>query len=169
MSGSNEDYETVSASFQDIRGRGLGDPLLAVCDGAPGIIEAIETCIPGSESQRCLFHRMSNLAAKVAREDAWPEFREQARAAYQAQSRAIARDLPADLVRKWETELSSAVACFQDDFEACIAHLRMPVQAPQGDPDHQPAGAPVRRGAPPHEGDSQRLGERPCSSCVLRR
>ena len=128
MSGSKEDYETVSAFFQDMRGRGLGDPLLAVCDGAPGIIKAIETCFPRSERQRCLFHRMSNLAAKVSREDAWPEFREQARAAYQAPSRAIARGLAADLARKWENEFPTAVACFQDDFEACIAHLRMPVR-----------------------------------------
>ncbi len=128
MSGSKEDYETVSAFFQDMRGRGLGDPLLVVCDGAPGIIKAIETCFPRSERQRCLFHRMSNLAAKVSRAEAWPEFREQARAAYQAPSRAIARDLAADLVRQWESEFPSAVACFQDDFEACIAHLRMPVR-----------------------------------------
>ena len=83
---------------------------------------------PRSERQRCLFHRMSNLAAKVSREDAWPEFREQARAAYQAPSRAIARGLAADLARKWENEFPTAVACFQDDFEACIAHLRMPVR-----------------------------------------
>ena len=128
MSGSKEDYETVSAFFQNMRGRGLGDPLLAVCDGAPGIFEAIETCFPRSERQRCLFHRMSNLAAKVSGEDAWPEFREQARAAFQAPSRAIARDLAADLVRKWEKEFPSAAACFQDDFEACIARLRMPVR-----------------------------------------
>ncbi len=71
---------------------------------------------------------MSNLAAKVSRAEAWPEFRGQARAAYQAPSRAIARDLAADLVRKWESEFPSAVACFQDDFEASIAHLRMPVR-----------------------------------------
>ena len=103
MSGSKEDHETVSAFFQDMRARGLGDPLLVVSDGAPGIIKAIETCFPRSARQRCLFHRMSNLAAKVSREDAWPEFREQARAAYQAPSRAIARDLAADLVRTWET------------------------------------------------------------------
>ena len=128
MSGSKEDYETVSAFFQDMRGRGLGDPLLVVCDGAPGIIKATGTCFPRSERQRCLFHRMSNLAAKVSRDEAWPEFREQARAAYQAPSRAIARGLGADLVRKWEKEFPSAAACFQDDFEACIAHLRMPVR-----------------------------------------
>ncbi|MER9216456.1 IS256 family transposase [Mesorhizobium sp. M0663] len=126
MAGSKEDAETVSAFFQDMRGRGLGDPLLVVCDGAAGIIKAIETCFPRSERQRCLAHRMRNLAAKVP-EDRWPEFKARATAAYQAPSRAIARDLAAGLVKDYEAELPTAVACFMDDFEAAIAHLRMPI------------------------------------------
>ena len=126
MAGSKEDAETVSAFFQDMRARGLGDPLLVVSDGAPGIIKAIETCFPRSERQRCLAHRMRNLAAKVP-EDLWPEVKARATAAYQAPSRAIARDLAEGLVADFQTELPSAVACFQDDFEACIAHLRMPI------------------------------------------
>ena len=31
------------------------------------------------------------------------------------------------LVRDYERTLPSAVSCFMDDFEACIAHLRLPV------------------------------------------
>ena len=126
MAGSKEDSETVSAFFQDMRGRGLGDPLLVTSDGAPGIIKAIELCFPRSGRQRCLAHRMRNLAAKVP-DDLWPELKARATAAYQAPSRAIARDLAEGLVRDYESELPSAVACFTDDFEACIAHLRMPV------------------------------------------
>ena len=38
MAGSKEDVETVRAFFQNLRARGLGDPLLVVSDGAPGII-----------------------------------------------------------------------------------------------------------------------------------
>ncbi|WP_292385443.1 transposase [Mesorhizobium sp.] len=125
MAGS-KDAETVSAFFQDMRGRWLGDPLLVVCDGAAGIIKAIETCFPRSERQRCLAHRRRNLAAKVP-EDRWPEFKARATAAYQAPSRAIARDLAAGLVKDYEAELPSAVACFMDDFEAAIAHLKMPI------------------------------------------
>lgn len=126
MAGSKEDAETVSAFFQDMRSRGLGDPLLVASDGAPGIIKAIETCFPRSARQRCLAHRMRNLAAKVP-EDLWPDFKARAQAAYQAPSRAIARDLADGLVADYEKELPSAVACFQDNFEACIAHLRLPV------------------------------------------
>jgi putative transposase len=126
MAGSKEDAETVSAFFQDMRARGLGDPLLVVSDGAPGIVKALESCFPRSERQRCLAHRMRNLAAKVP-EDRWPEFKARATACYQAPSRAIARDLAAGVVADFETELATAVRCFTDDFEACIAHLRMPV------------------------------------------
>ena len=148
MAGSKEDAETVSAFFQDMRARGLGDPLLNVSDGAGGIIKAIETCFPRSERQRCLAHRMRNLAAKVP-EDQWPEFKARATAAYQAPSRAIARELAAGVVADFETELPSAVACFMDDFEAGLH--RAPQDAghpPSGGPHHEPAGASVRRGTP---------------------
>lgn len=126
MAGSKEDHETVSAFFQDMRARGLGDPLLVVSDGAGGIIKALESCFPRSERQRCLAHRMRNLAAKLP-EDVWPEFKARAKASYEAPSRAIARDLARGLVADYEADYPSAVACFMDDFEACIAHLRTPI------------------------------------------
>jgi len=70
---------------------------------------------------------MRNLAAKVP-EDLWPDFKARATAAYyHAPSRKIARDLAEGLVRDYESLLPSVVTCFMDDFEACIAHLRLPV------------------------------------------
>lgn len=126
MAGSKEDGETVSAFFQDMRARGLGDPLLVVSDGATGIIKAVETCFPRSARQRCLAHRMRNLAVKVP-EDLWPEFKTRVQASYQAPSRQIARELADGIVADYQSELPNAVACFMDDFEACIAHLRLPI------------------------------------------
>jgi putative transposase len=126
MAGSKEDTETVRAFFQDMRARGLGDPLIVVSDGAPGIIRAIEECFPRSARQRCLAHRMRNLAVKVPA-DLWPEFKARVTACYQAPSRAIARDLAQGIRADYAGCVPSAVACFEDDFEACIAHLRLPV------------------------------------------
>jgi putative transposase len=126
MAGSKEDTETVRAFFQDMRARGLGDPVLVVSDGAPGIIRAIEECFPRSARQRCLAHRMRNLAVKVPA-DLWPEFKARVTASYQAPSRAIARDLAAGIRADHAASVPSALACFEDDFEACIAHLRLPV------------------------------------------
>lgn len=107
MAGSKEDAETVSAFFQDMRARGLGDPLLVVSDGAPGVIKAIETCFPRSARQRCLAHRMRNLAAKVP-EDIWPEVKARVQAVYQAPGRAIARELAKGVVADFGKELPSA-------------------------------------------------------------
>jgi len=45
---------------EDMRHLGVGDPLLVVSDGAPGVIKAIEVCFPRSTRQRCLAHRMRN-------------------------------------------------------------------------------------------------------------
>src|SRR6478752_1334654 len=126
MAGSKEDTETVRAFFQDMRARGLGNPLIVVSDGAPGIIRAIEECFPRSARQRCLAHRMRNLAAKVSA-DPWPEFKARVTACYQAPSRAIARQLASGLRADYADLLPSALACFEDDFEACVAHLRLPV------------------------------------------
>jgi putative transposase len=97
MAGSKGDAETVTAFFQDMRGRGLGDPLLVVSDGAPGVIKAIETGFPRSARRRCLAHRVRDLAAKVP-EDQWPEVKARIQACYQAPSRAIARDLARGVV-----------------------------------------------------------------------
>jgi transposase-like protein len=69
---------------------------------------------------------MRNLAAKVP-EDLWPEFGARATAAYQAPSRKIARELAEGVVADYGTALANATACFMDDFEACIAHLRLPI------------------------------------------
>ena len=57
-------------------------PILAASDGAPGIIRAIEECFPRSARQRCLAHRMRNLAVKVPA-DQWPEFKARVMACYQ--------------------------------------------------------------------------------------
>ena len=67
--------------------------------------------------------KMRNLQSKVP-DAVWPEFKARAAACYQAASPALARLLRDDIATTYETELPSAVACLDDDFEACIAHLR---------------------------------------------
>jgi putative transposase len=55
MAGSKEDAETVTAFFEDMKGRGLNDPLLVTSDGTPGIIKAIEVCFPPTSSLESAF------------------------------------------------------------------------------------------------------------------
>jgi putative transposase len=95
MAGSKEDTETATAFFEDIKRRGLNDPLLVTSDGTPGIIKTIDVCFPRAARQRCLAHRMRNLAVKVPG-DVWPEFK--------VRGRAIARDLAAGVVADYSRQ-----------------------------------------------------------------
>jgi putative transposase len=124
--GSKEDTASCREFFQDLRRRGLPDPLLVVSDGAPGMIRAIEECFPRSVRQRCLAHKMRNLQSKVP-EGTWPEFKARAAACYQAASPALARLLHDDIAATFQAAVPAAVACLDDDFEACIAYLKFPL------------------------------------------
>ncbi len=101
-------------------------PVLVITDGAPGLIAAVEQVFPASLRQRCLAHKMRNLESKVPAER-WREFGPIARAVYQASSPALARLAKDEFLKTWARELPSAAACFGDDFEACIAHLRLSI------------------------------------------
>ena len=124
--GTKEDTSTCREFLRDLKARRMNEPILVVSDGAPGLIRAIEEVFPRSLRQRCLAHRVRNLEGKVP-EERWREVKAQALAAYQAASPMTARLVKDEFVRRYERELPSAVACFLDDFEACIAHLRLPI------------------------------------------
>lgn len=123
--GTKESTECCREFFEDLKRRGLGDPVLVVTDGAPGLIRAVEECFPQSLRQRCLAHRMRNIVAKLP-EEITAEFRQAVQASYQAPSPLMAEALRDHVVETYERGYPSAVRCFLEDFEACIAHLRCP-------------------------------------------
>jgi transposase-like protein len=123
--GTKESTECCRDFLEDLKRRGLREPVLVVTDGAPGLIRAVEECFPASRRQRCLAHRMRNLMAKLP-DEIRAEFATAARAAYQAPSLALARAVREDVVARFQQDYPTAVACFEDDFEACIAQLHCP-------------------------------------------
>ena len=133
MAGSKEDAETVTAFFEDMKRRGLKDPLLVTSDGAPGIIKAIEICFPRAARQACLAHRMRNLAAKLP-EDVWPEFKVRAQAVYQAPSRAIARELAAGVVADYGRKYDTAVCLLHGRLRSLHRAPAIPGHPPPRDP-----------------------------------
>ncbi len=126
LPGTKEDTVSCKEFLRDLKSRGLVDPVLVATDGAPGLIRAVEEVFPRSLRQRCLAHRMRNLQSKVP-EEQWREFKAQALSAYQASSPVLARLAREEFVKRFERELPSATKCFLDDFDACIAHLRLPI------------------------------------------
>ena len=54
-----------------MRRREAAEPLLVVCDGAPGMIRAIDGMPAAHRTSACLSHKVGNLQSKVP-EDLWP-------------------------------------------------------------------------------------------------
>jgi hypothetical protein len=84
-------------------------------------------------------------------------FKTRVQAAYQAPSRAIARELAAGIVADYGRKQERGVPCFMDDFESCIAHLRFPVTHRRAIRTTKLARAAVRRGAASPQDHSRRL------------
>jgi transposase-like protein len=124
--GTKEDTASSRDFLRDLRARGMNDPILVISDGAPGLLRAIEEVFPRSLRQRCLAHKIRNLEAKVP-EERWREVKAHAIACYQAASPMTARLIKEEFVKRYEGELPSAMACFLNDFEACIGHLKLPI------------------------------------------
>lgn len=125
--GTKEDAVSCREFIQDMKRRGLCDPLLVSTDGAPGLIKAVEECFPRSLRQRCLVHKMRNIQAKVTDEQLWPQIKAEASSVYQAANPETSRLLKEQFVKRWARKFPTAVACFEEDFEACIAHLIFPI------------------------------------------
>jgi putative transposase len=124
--GTKEDTGCCREFLRDLKARGMNEPVLVITDGAPGLVRAAEEVLPRAVRQRCLAHKMRNLEAKVP-EERWREVKALAAAAHQAASPMTARLIKDEFVKRYERGFPSAVACFLDDFEACIAHLRLPI------------------------------------------
>ncbi len=124
--GTKEDTASCRDFLREMKARNLADALLVATDGAPGLIRAVEEVFPRSLRQRCLAHKIRNLQSKVP-EEIWRELKGTALAAYQAGSPKLAAMAREDFVSRYEHDYPSATACFLDDFEACIAHLQLPI------------------------------------------
>ena len=59
--------------------------------------------------------------------EVWREVKGAAHAAYQAGSLKLAEFAKEDFVAHYEREYPTATKCFLDDFQACIAHLHLPI------------------------------------------
>ncbi len=124
--GTKEDAASCRDFLRDLKTRNVIDPVVLITDGAPGLIRAAEEVFPRSLRQRCLAHKIRNLQSKVP-EEVWRELKGAALAAYQAGSPQVAQMLKDDFVARYERDYPSATSCFLDDFDACIAHLQLPI------------------------------------------
>ena len=125
--GMRESFEDWQALGRDLIARGLGEPMLIVADGAPGLVKAIEQCWPASDRQRCCVHRARNLYAKLPERE-----RERVKQAYwRALDDAISHSDAKQRLQALVEELdkggyTAAARCLADDLDALVVHLRYP-------------------------------------------
>ena len=101
--------------------------MLGTSDGAPGLIHALEECLPKTLRERCLVHKKMNILGKVPSE-VIPEIKVHLNAAYYAPDLEAGKERAKEFVERYERIYPSAVKCFQEDLEACLNHLKCPVR-----------------------------------------
>lgn len=125
--GNKESEACWTEFFRGMIGRGLRIPTSVTADGAQGLINAIEVCFRSSLRIRCWFHRMGNILAKVP-EDAKGELAAYLRAARDAATPESGRAAATDLIVRFGEQFPAAVACFTEDLDGLLTHLRLPAR-----------------------------------------
>lgn len=124
--GNKESHAAWKDFFRNMISRGLRTPLLITSDGAPGLITAIEQCFPQSKRQRCLVHKLRNIANKLPKEIK-DEILLKIKNAYYQNDAKVARQCAESIINEYSSTYPSAIRCFEDDFDACITHMDFPV------------------------------------------
>lgn len=123
--GNKESYDCWKEFFRNMISRGLRMPLLVISDGAPGLIKAIDECFPKSKRQRCLVHKLRNIANKLPKEGI-QQLLPQIKSVYYQTDREVAMIAATHLIDKFSNKYPAAIKCFQDDFENCLSFMEFP-------------------------------------------
>lgn len=123
--GNKESADGWLEHFRSLVKRNLPTPLTVTSDGAPGLIKAIEAMWPEAERLRCWFHKMKNVLEKMPEEYREPIKRQLEQIRDAPDHEAGARHAAA-FIEEHQRKFPSAVASFQDDLEATLAHLKLP-------------------------------------------
>ncbi len=137
--GGSESTDAWGDFLDELTGRGLRPPLLVISDGAAGLINATESCLPRSLRQRCLIHRSRNFLAKIPAEHQ-QELREAYWKLFDTDTLIAAGMSPGpELVAaiqaridtfadKYRTTFPSAIKCLLSDRAQLTSYLRFPLE-----------------------------------------
>jgi putative transposase len=123
--GNKESYDSWNQFFRGMTQRGLRQPLLVISDGAPGLIKAVDESFHKTKRQRCLAHKLRNIAAKLP-ERAIEEVLGKIKNCLYQTDPEIARLIAVKIIEEYSEKYPSAIKCFQEDFEQCIAYMEFP-------------------------------------------
>ena len=123
--GNAESYNNWKTFLQEMVRRGLKTPLFVVSDGNPGVIPAIEEVFPSALRQRCQKHRLQNILGKAPKE-AHKQLKAAILDAFHADTYDDGLRLGRQVIERFRDRFPAAMACMQEDLEACLQVLRLP-------------------------------------------
>ena len=123
--GQSESDRSWGKFVENLKARGLRDPLMVCSDGNQGVINAIGSWFPTSYRQRCLKHRFENIL------DAVPKGDDQERVGkllhsifYGATSLEQAKIFAKKFQTAFRKEFPTAVTRLEADLDQCLGFLR---------------------------------------------
>jgi transposase-like protein len=125
--GATESYDAWLGFLQDMVGRGLGDPLMVVFDGAPGLKKAIRKMWPRAFRQRCQVHKMRNILSKLPKA-MQGQMKKLVHQVFRASSYEEALKRGRSLIARFRDRYPAAMECLEKDLEECVTYLRFPSQ-----------------------------------------
>lgn len=128
--GNKESFDAWLEMMRNMVSRHLKVPLSITADGAPGLNKAIDQAYPKSLRIRCWVHKMRNIRAKLPR-DVAPEVEAEIYTIRDAATVEQGRARMREVIAKYRGIYPSAMACLEDDAEASLNHLRLPVRLRQ--------------------------------------
>ena len=135
-----EDAEAWRGFLADLKGRGLlGKNLkLIITDGNPGLLKALKASYPFVKGQRCIAHKMRNVAVKIRKVNQAHCLKE-AKLIFAADNRKEAIKRFKDWQARWQVEEERAVRCMEKDLVHCLHYFAFaPVPRPSGNPSGPP-------------------------------
>lgn len=120
-----EDEASWKGFLADLKGRGLkGKKLkLIITDGNPGLLKAIKQIYPFVKGQRCIAHKMRNVAVKIKKINR-PHCLKEAKLIFAADTRKESIKRFRDWEAKWIVEEERAVKCMKKDLFNCLHYYK---------------------------------------------
>ncbi|MFH0872139.1 MAG: IS256 family transposase, partial [bacterium] len=135
--GSRESTRAWTDLLEDLKRRGLPEPVLVITDGGGGLLAAVEAHFPEILRQHCTKHKLANVLEKVpkgchlpvrGRTQTGGEVGDAARWVLYAPTLAQAQEALVLFKRAYAKRFPSAVECLQRDLEACWTYYRFPLR-----------------------------------------
>lgn len=123
--GDKESHACWEAFIEDMKRRGLRQPLLVVVDGAQGVRRAVREKWPGALLQRCQVHKMRNILAKLPHV-ARPALKKLIYKAFTARTYKSGLVAARKIIEDYREDFPAAMKCLEQGLEDTLAVLKFP-------------------------------------------